>query len=173
MTALQLMDWQVEPATEKDREGIFEIFHEVVKQRDTYLYYPDTPFEKAMQIMVDSPNRCFVVRHEGKVIGFCSIRPNREGYGNHVANASYMVRDGFRGQGVAKAMCAFSLKEAKREGYLAMQFNFVVSTNTPAVDRWKKMGFEILATIPKAYRHSAKGLVDAYLMYRFLDDIEV
>ena len=64
------------------------------------------------------------------------------------------------------------LREAVRAGYRAMQFNFVVSTNTAAVALWQKLGFAIVGTLPKAFRHSQPGHVDAYVMHRFLDDIE-
>jgi len=30
-----------------------------------------------------------------------------------------------------------------------------------------------VGTLPKAFRHLELGYVDAYVMYRFLDDIEV
>jgi ribosomal protein S18 acetylase RimI-like enzyme len=51
---------------------------------------------------------------------------------------------------------------------MAMQFNYVVSTNAPAVELYKKLGFAIVGTLPKAFRHKQLGLVDAYVMYRFL-----
>ena len=57
-------------------------------------------------------------------------------------------------------------------GFLAMQFNLVVSTNERAVRLWKKLGFQIVGTLPKAFNHAQCGLVDAYVMYRFLDDID-
>jgi ribosomal protein S18 acetylase RimI-like enzyme len=49
-----------------------------------------------------------------------------------------------------------------------MQFNFVVSTNTGAVHLWQELGFTILATLPRAFNHAKLGLVDAYVMHRFL-----
>lgn len=50
-----------------------------------------------------------------------------------------------------------------------MQFNIVVSTNTPAIKVWKKFGFEIIGTIPQAFNNLTLGkLVDAYIMYRKL-----
>ena len=49
---------------------------------------------------------------------------------------------------------------------------FVVSTNTAAVALWQKLGFAIVGMLPKAFRHSQPGHVDAYVMHRFLDDIE-
>jgi len=63
------------------------------------------------------------------------------------------------------------LSEARKAGYLAMQFNFVVSSNTAAVSLWQKLGFSIVGTLPKAFKHQQIGYVDAYVMYRFLDDV--
>jgi L-amino acid N-acyltransferase YncA len=49
-----------------------------------------------------------------------------------------------------------------------MQFNFVVSTNATAVRLWQKCGFAIVGTLPKAFAHKEKGLVDVYVMYQWL-----
>jgi GNAT superfamily N-acetyltransferase len=73
-----------------------------------------------------------------------------------------------QGHGISKAMGMHCLEEARRDGYLAMQFNFVVSTNTPAVKLWQQLELESVGTLPKAFRHIDLGLVDAYVMYRFL-----
>ena len=42
-----------------------------------------------------------------------------------------------------------SIEEARRQRYLAMQFNYVVSTNSPAINLWKRLGFSIVGTLPK------------------------
>lgn len=173
MNAPQTLAWDVVAATPADEQGIYEIFQEVVSHGDTYLYLPDTTFEQAMDKMVHPPSHCFVIRDKGQVVGYYAVRPNKEGYGDHVGNASYMVHKDYRGKGVASALCAHSLKQAKRMGFESMQFNFVVSTNTTAVALWQKMGFKIIGTSPKAYRHRTLGKVDAYVMHRFLDDIEI
>ena len=49
-----------------------------------------------------------------------------------------------------------------------MQYNLVVSTNERAVRLWKKHGFEIIGTLPEAFRHARLGLVDAFVMYKKL-----
>jgi ribosomal protein S18 acetylase RimI-like enzyme len=79
-----------------------------------------------------------------------------------------MVSPDSSGKGIGKAMAEFSLIEAKRLGYLAMQFNFVVKSNLPAVLLWKKMGFEIIGEIPEAFSHPNLGLTSVYVMYRKL-----
>ena len=61
-----------------------------------------------------------------------------------------------------------ALETARLLGYKAMQFNFVVSTNTAAVALWQKLGFNIVGTLPKAFRHTRVGFVDAYVMFREL-----
>jgi 8-oxo-dGTP pyrophosphatase MutT (NUDIX family) len=52
-----------------------------------------------------------------------------------------------------------------------MQFNCVVSTNTPAVSLWQSLGFTVIATQPGAFRHRTLGDVDAFVMFRRLDDV--
>jgi ribosomal protein S18 acetylase RimI-like enzyme len=94
--------------------------------------------------------------------------PNRGGLGSHVANASFMVDPSAHGRGAGRAMGEHCLNEARKAGYAAMQFNFVVSTNTAGVALWKKLGFQIVGTLPKAFRHRRLGDVDAYVMHRFL-----
>ena len=79
-----------------------------------------------------------------------------------------MVHPSTHGHGVGRRMGERCLKEARRSGYLAMQFNFVVSTNTAGVALWKKLGFAIVGTLPGAFKHSTLGYVDAYVMHRTL-----
>ena len=113
--------------------------------------------------------RTYVAEEEGKIIGSYILRANRPGLGNHVANAGFMVDPTARRSGIGRAMGEHALNEARRLGYRAMQFNFVISTNESAVRLWQRLGFRIVGTLPDAFRHSKKGLVDAYVMFRSLD----
>jgi L-amino acid N-acyltransferase YncA len=63
-----------------------------------------------------------------------------------------------------------SLAEARRLGYRAMQFNLVVKTNEASVHVWHKLGFDIVGKLPGAFRHATEGYVDAYVMYKVLED---
>jgi ribosomal protein S18 acetylase RimI-like enzyme len=113
-----------------------------------------------------------VAEDEGRIVGMYKLITNQRDLGSHVANASFMVDPGYAGKGAGRAMGLHCLREARRAGFLAMQFNFVVSTNTAAVELWKKLGFEIVGTLPRVFRHRELGDVDAFVMHRFLDDIE-
>ena len=72
------------------------------------------------------------------------------------------------GGGIARAMCAHSLDEARARGFTAMQFNFVIASNERAVKLWQSMGFAIVGTLPGAFVHPTHGAVDAYVMFRTL-----
>jgi ribosomal protein S18 acetylase RimI-like enzyme len=72
------------------------------------------------------------------------------------------------GRGVARAMCAHSLDEARARGFCAMQFNFVIASNARAVKLWQSCGFAIVGTLPQVFAHPRLGLVDAYVMHRAL-----
>ena len=61
-----------------------------------------------------------------------------------------------------------SLDHARKRGYRAMQFNFVISSNERAVRLWQSLGFDIVGRLPGAFRHPALGDVDAFVMYRTL-----
>jgi ribosomal protein S18 acetylase RimI-like enzyme len=65
-------------------------------------------------------------------------------------------------------MAEHCLREAARLGFRAMQFNFVVATNKTALRLWKNLGFSIVGTLPGAFRHTRRGFVDVYVMYRRL-----
>jgi ribosomal protein S18 acetylase RimI-like enzyme len=65
-------------------------------------------------------------------------------------------------------MAEHCLHEARRLGFRAMQFNYVISTNSAAIRLWQDLGFKIVATLPGAFRHPEKGYVDVHVMYRSL-----
>jgi L-amino acid N-acyltransferase YncA len=104
------------------------------------------------------------------VVGTYILRANQAGPGAHVANAAYMVPKDARGLGVGQSMAEHSLAEARRLGFRAMQFNFVVSTNASAIHLWQQVDFKIVGTLPGAFRHPRKGYVDVYVMFRSLQD---
>jgi ribosomal protein S18 acetylase RimI-like enzyme len=81
-----------------------------------------------------------------------------------------MVSPDARGLGVGRAMGEHSLIDARRLGFRAMQFNFVISSNEPAIHLWQELGFQVVGTLPGAFRHFEKGFVDVYVMFRSLTE---
>ena len=158
----------IRDATDRDRDAIWEIFRATVAPGDSFVYDPNTPRDEAEAYWFAKGTRTYVAERDGKVVGSYILRPNRPGLGNHVSNAGFMVAPAARRFGVGLAMGEHALEEARRLGYSAMQFNFVISTNETAVRLWQRLGFRIVGTLPGAFRHSRKGSVDAYVMYRVL-----
>jgi ribosomal protein S18 acetylase RimI-like enzyme len=136
---------------------------------DTYALPPDSTEAEIKAIWVEQSLATYVAAaDDGTIIGTYKLQPNQPGLGSHVCNCSYVVSPATRGRGVAAAMCEHSQSEAVRLGFHAMQFNLVVVTNVAAVHLWKKLGFQIVGTLPKAFRHQQLGFVDAHVMYKKL-----
>ena len=159
---------KIRPAGDADFDAMWSIFHEVVATGDTYVFDPGTPREAAFDYWLGPGVTSFVVEGEGRVVGMYKIVPNQPGLGAHVANASFMVAPSFQGRGAGREMGRHCLGEARRLGFRAMQFNFVVSTNRAAVALWQSLGFAIVGTLPGAFAHRELGDVDAYVMFRSL-----
>lgn len=160
---------KIREATEDDFDEIWPIFHEVVSAGDTYAYPPDTSQQDALKIWIDTPRKTFVIEENNKILGTYYIKTNQNGPGNHVCNCGYMVSSSARGKGIATTMCEHSQDIAQELGYKAMQFNFVATTNEGAVRLWEKLGFETVGRLPKSFNHPEKGLVDALVMYKWLE----
>jgi L-amino acid N-acyltransferase YncA len=160
----------IRQATDTDRDAIWEIFHEVVSAGDTYVFDPNTSREEALGYWFRADTHTYVAEQDRQVVGTYVLRPNRPDLGAHVSNASFMVAPTARRLGAGRAMGEHCLSEARRLGFRAMQFNFVVSTNESAVHLWQDLGFKIVGTLPGAFRHSGKGYVDVYVMFRSLVD---
>jgi len=158
----------IRPARRVDLPEIWEIFHRVVQGGDTYVHRPDAPIETCEAYWFGLDKTPFVAVKDRQVVGIYVIKPNHPDLGAHVANGSYMVHPDAHSQGIGRMLGEHSIEEAKRQGYKAMQFNIVISTNTAAVNLWQSLGFEIIGTAPKAFRHKKLGFVDTYIMHRFI-----
>jgi L-amino acid N-acyltransferase YncA len=158
----------IRKAQDADFDSIWQIFRQVVEAGDTYVYDPETTKEQARSIWMSDGVVTYVACIGEQVVGTYILKPNQPGLGSHIANAGYMVRADAASKGLGRAMCEHSLSEARKAGFSAMQFNMVISTNEAAVALWQKLGFTIVGTLPKVFRHKKLGLVDAFVMHRFL-----
>ena len=157
---------EIRPATQQDYDSVWEIFSKVIQTGDTYAFDPETPKADLQKYWFASPIQTFVAEEDHQILGTYIMKPNQVGLGNHIANCGYMVHPDARGKGIGSLLCRHSMQIAKEQGYQAMQFNIVVSTNLNAVKLWQKNGFTIIGTTPNGFRHLQLGLVDTYIMYR-------
>jgi L-amino acid N-acyltransferase YncA len=158
----------IRKAIEADEEQIWKILKEVIAQGDSFAFDPSSPKEKMMTYWMEPEKHTYVAILDNTVVGSFFIKSNQPGLGSHIANAGYMTSPLASGKGIGKAMGQFSLEEARRLGYKAMQFNIVVKSNERAVRLWQSLGFIIIGEIPEAFNHQTLGMTNAYIMYQKL-----
>lgn len=156
---------------DNDWPFVWQILEPVFRAGETYAFPRDIAKEEAHKAWVSAPKATYVaVDGEGTILGTYYIKPNQPGSGAHICNCGYIVAENTRGQGIASKMCEHSQHEAVAQGFRAMQYNLVVSSNEGAVRLWKKLGFDIIGRIPEAFRHPTHGYVDAFVMYKRLSE---
>jgi L-amino acid N-acyltransferase YncA len=160
----------IRAATPEDWPAIWRIVAPIVAAGETFCWDRDTSEADARAMWLhDPPGRTVVaVDDDGAVVGTAETHPNHGGGGAHVANAGFMVHPAHAGRGVGRELAAHVIAQARADGYAAMQFNAVVETNTRAVALWRSLGFEVLATVPGAFRHPTAGDVGLHVMHRRL-----
>ena len=158
----------IRPAKPTDDDAIWRVLQPTFRAGETYPVARDVSRAEALAYWRNAGHAVFVAEDAGQIVGTYYLRANTLGGGAHVANCGYIVAPEAMRRGVARAMCEHSLAQARARGFTAMQFNFVISSNTRAVMLWQRCGFEIVGTLPAAFEHPTRGLVDAYVMYRKL-----
>jgi ribosomal protein S18 acetylase RimI-like enzyme len=158
----------IRPAGPSDADAIWSILEPTIRAGETYTLPRDMDREQALAYWLSPDHAVFAAEDDGEVLGTYYLRANQQGGGSHVSNCGYMTAAQASGRGVATAMCAHSLEYARTHGFRAMQFNFVVSSNLPAIHLWQKFGFTVIGRLPEAFLHPRLGYVDALVMYRLL-----
>lgn len=156
------------PAVPADDDAIWAVLAPAVAAGDVFAVAPEAGRAGAFAYFRPPGAELFVAERAGRVVGAYALKPNQGGGGDHTANAAYCTAPEARGAGVARAMLAHSLDTARARGFTAMQFNFVVATNTRAIETWARAGFAVVGRLPGAFRHPSEGLVDALVMHRQL-----
>lgn len=156
----------IRPATRADASAIWAVIGPTIRAGETYALDRDMSEADALAYWLGDDRETFVAEAGGAIVGTYYLRANNAGGGRHVCNCGYMTGAAATGRGIARAMCLHSLDHARGRGFRAMQFNFVVSTNTRAVALWQSLGFAIVGRLPLAFRHPVHGFVDALVMFQ-------
>ena len=124
--------------------------------------------EAALGYWLSPAHAVFVAEDAGGIGGTYYLRANQPAGGSHVANCGYMTA----GHAAGRRCCTDDVQTFLGGGagtrLRAMQFNFVISTNAPAVHLWQSCGFAVVGRLPGAFQHPLHGDVDALVMYRKL-----
>ncbi|MGA1265343.1 MAG: GNAT family N-acetyltransferase [Prochlorothrix sp.] len=152
---------------------IWPLFQAILQTGDCYLFRADLNPDVAYQYWFGPEVQTVLAwdqpaDRDPQILGFYKIVANQPDRGSHIANASFVVAPAHQGQGIGYQLGQHCIQTATDLGYRALQFNAVVSTNTPAVKLWQKLGFHIVGTLPQAFNHAQLGYVDLYVMFRSL-----
>lgn len=153
-------------ASDTDWPLIWPIFEQVVEAGDSYAYPEDMTSDEARELWMEAPpGQTIVMRIDDALVGTAKMGANRGGRGAHIATASFMVDPQMRGRGVGRALADHVIDWARDNDYRGIQFNAVVETNAPAMALWSDLGFEVIGTVPGAFRHPDHGFVGLHVMY--------
>ena len=156
----------IRPMTEADWPQVWPFFDEIVQAGETYAYPLDLTSDQAHDLWMERPPGLTVVlEEEGELLGTAKMGPNRPGRGDHVGTASFMVSEAAQGRGVGRRLGEYAVQWHRDQGFRGIQFNAVVETNEVAVRLWQKLGFEIVGTVPGAFRSATHGHVGLHVMY--------
>ena len=160
---------QIRAYRASDWPGVWPILAETIRAGETYTFSPESTEEEISNAWIEVPARTYVAcAADGRIVGTYFIKPNQPGLGSHVCNCGYVVSAAARGQGIAAKMCVHSQAEAIAMGFRAMQFNFVVATNTGAIRLWERLGYSVVGRLPGVFNHQKLGYVDALVMFKRL-----
>ena len=162
--------FKLEPYEIIDEKALYEIYKEVV---DTGNQFPFdcSSIEEFQRQFLNPQNRVYVCRGPtSEIVGGFYIRSNFPGRSKHIANAGYMLHSAYRNRGLGTWIVKNSLALAKSLGFHAMQFNLVLSQNLAANALYRKLGFEVIGTIPHAVKNPDGSYQDGYIMFQKLGE---
>lgn len=159
----------IRAATDADWPQIHPFFTAIVADGETYAYPEDLVSDQARDLWLGQ-HHVVVLEEEGRVLGSATMGPNRPGRGDHVGTGSFMVAPAARGRGVGRRLGEYLIAWHREHGFRGVQYNAVVETNAVAVRLWQSLGFEIVGTVPGAFRSRTHGYVGLHVMYLDLTD---
>jgi GNAT superfamily N-acetyltransferase len=158
----------IRPIEEHDWPQVHDLVVEVATAGETYAMDVPSSVEESREFWAGE--HVAVAVDGDTVLGSAKLGPNRPAQGSHVGTASFMVGSLARGRGVGRALGVYGVDWLREHGYRSIQFNAVVSTNTAAVRLWQSLGFEIIGTVPGAFRLPDASYADLHVMYLPMKD---
>ena len=138
---------------QKDLAEMIHIWNEVVEEG---IAFPQEEYLKEDTgrdfFGAQTYNAVAVDQETNKVLGLYILHPNNVGRCGHIANASYAVEKSARGLHIGEKLVRDCLIQAKEHGFMVLQFNAVVFSNTHARHLYERIGFKQLGVIPKGFR---------------------
>jgi GNAT superfamily N-acetyltransferase len=136
-------------ATAEDHDELFAAYAQIVEAGDGFPHVPPLSRADFDDYWLHHSSAVWIVRVDGQLAGAYYVKPNFVGRAAHISNAGYFVLESFRRRGLGRSLVEHSLREARRLGFDAMQFNLVFASN-PARSMYRTLGFVEIGRIPAA-----------------------
>ncbi|KAH9518075.1 uncharacterized protein LOC124500606 [Dermatophagoides farinae] len=158
---------------ESDVNGLYEIFHDVIEEGQTY---PQETINLDEFRQYFLSKYCFIIRlaestspDSNSIAGGFYIKPNFPGRSSHLANYGLLVNRKYRGQGLANFMVEQCIRLAQLLKFKALYTNLVYVTNIPSIKTCQRYGFQIVGRLPKAGNLKQFGFTDALQFFKDLE----
>ena len=150
----------------QDMAHAMEIWNEVVREGVAFPQVEELTDQEAHDFFVSQSYTGVAEDSEtGEIVGLYILHPNNVGRCGHIANTSYAVKSGRRGQHIGEKLVKDSLVMGARLGFRLMQFNAVVAANVHALHLYERLGFTRLGRIPQGFLMKDGHYEDIILLY--------
>ena len=162
------MNTVIDQYNENDVPEMCRIWNDVVKDG---IAFPqeETLTDDEGKVFFASQSYCAVAKDQnGRVFGLYILHPNNLGRCGHICNASYAVDKSARGLHIGEQLVEDCLTQGKKHGFMVLQFNAVVASNTHARHLYERLGFQPLGVIPGGFRMKDGSYEDICPSYHVL-----
>ena len=137
---------------EADLPAMIPIWNEIVEEGVAFPQEELLTMETGREFFAAQSHTAVIEDETGRILGLYILHPNNVGRCAHICNASYAVSSASRGKHIGEKLVLDCIREAKRLGFLILQFNAVVESNIHARHLYERIGFRQLGTIPGGFR---------------------
>ncbi len=151
----------VREADKTDGKTIEDIINSVASEK--YLVVPDQS-RKDWDVTIEEIKKrnslIIVAQVDEQVVGMAHLVKGRLPKNKHVGFLGISILKDFRGNGIGNAMMNYTIEWAKRQNELEKISLTVFSTNNPAINLYRKLGFTIEGRMKKHYKIEGKYIDD-------------
>jgi len=162
----QMSDIVIRPMKDEDLPEMIRIWNRVVEDGMAFPQIEELDEKEGYEFFHQQYTAAAIA--DGRVAGLYILHPNNIGRAGRIANASYAVDAGLRGQHIGEKLVKDCLVQAKKQGYRILQFNAVVASNIHAYHLYLRLGFVDLGIIPGAFQNKNNEYEDIHVMYHTL-----
>ena len=166
------MEITISPYSSEDAAAAARIWNYVVDEANDFPQEESMSPEEANTFFKAQSYTGIARDGEGRIVGLYILHPNNVGRCGHIANASYAVDHGLRGEHIGEQLVKDCMKMGREKGYRILQFNAVVASNIHAIHLYERLGFTKVGTVPGGFRLRDGSYEDIHIFLHSLTEAE-